>query len=102
MNFQHTRNHVFVGLDDSFEKYYQAIRRQYRFGQKHEVNSHLVISDGEGAIKQNIERKREQHNEMTGQMVEHMREFMKNEISGAHIEKSAYNPTKKMELPSWI
>ena len=102
MNFQHTRNHVFVGLDDSFEKYYQAIRRQYRFGQKHEVNSHLVISDGEGAIKQNIERKREQHNEMTGQMVEHMREFMKKEITGAHIEKSAYNPTQKMELPSWI
>jgi len=102
MNFQHTHNHVFVGLDDSFEKYYQAIRRQYRFGQKHQVNSHIVISDGEGAIKENIERKQSQHNEMTCQMIEHMREFMKKEITGAHIEKSIYNPHQKMELPSWI
>jgi len=102
MNFQHTRNHVFVGLDDSFEKYYQAIRRQYRFGQKHAVNSHIVISDGEGAIKQNIERKQLQHNEMTNQMVEHMREFMKKEITGAHVEKTAYSPNITMELPRWI
>lgn len=102
MNFQHTHNHVFVGLDDSFEKYYQAIRRQYRFGQKHQVNSHIVISDGEGAIKENIERKQNQHNEMTDQMVDHMREFMKKEVIGACIEKTAYNPQLKMELPSWI
>lgn len=102
MNFQHTHNHVFVGLDDSFEKYYQAIRRQYRFGQKHQVNSHIVISDGEGEIKKNIERKQSQHNEMTDQMVSHMREFMQKEITGAHIEKSVYNPQTKMELPTWI
>ena len=102
LNLQHTHNMVFVGLDDSFEKFYQAIRRQYRFGQKHQVNVHIVISDGEGAIKANIERKQEQHNEMTEQMVIHMREFMKKEITGAHIEKAIYNPQQKMELPTWI
>ena len=102
MNFQHTRNHVFVGLDDSFEKYYQAIRRQYRFGQKQQVNSHIVISDGEGAIKENIERNQEQHNDRTDEMVVHMREFMKREINGAQVEKTSYNPQQKMELPQWI
>jgi len=102
MNFQHTHNHVFVGLDDSFEKYYQAIRRQYRFGQKHEVNSHIVISDGEGAIKENIERKKKQHTEMTDQMVSYMREFMQKEIIEAKIEKTEYNPTQDMRLPTWI
>lgn len=102
MNFQHTHNMVFVGLDDSFEKYYQAIRRQYRFGQKHSVNVHIVISDGEGSIKQNIERKQQQHDELSAQMVEHMREFMKREISGACIEKTPYNPTVTMEVPQWL
>ena len=102
MNFQHTHNMAFVGLDDSFEKFYQAIRRQYRFGQKHQVNVHIIVSDGEGAIKENIERKQLQHNEMTEMMVSHMREFMKSEIVGAKIEKTIYNPQLKMELPSWI
>ena len=91
LNLQHTHNMVFVGLDDSFEKFYQAIRRQFRFGQKHQVNVHIVISDGECAIKANIERKQEQHNEMTDQMVIHMRVFMRKEIIG--IGKKAFNLT---------
>ncbi len=102
MNFQHTHNQVFVGLDDSFEKFYQAIRRQYRFGQKREVNAHVVISDGEGAIKENIERKQQQHNEMSNEMVSHMRKFMQIEVIGAKIEKTVYDPQISMELPSWI
>ena len=102
LNLQHTHNMVFVGLDDSFEKYYQAIRRQYRFGQKHPVNVHIVISDGEGAIKKNIERKQKQHNDMTDQMVSHMRNFMQKKVLGAKLEKTEYNPEIIMELPTWI
>jgi len=102
MNFQHTHNMIFVGLDDSFEKYYQAVRRQYRFGQKNQVNVHVITSDAEGSIKQNIERKQKQHDEMSAQMVEHMREFMQKEITGACIEKTLYNPNVKMELPTWL
>lgn len=102
MNFQKSHNMIFVGLDDSFEKYYQAVRRQYRFGQDKPVNAHIVLSDGEGAIKANIERKQEQHNEMTDQMVSFMREFMQKEVVGAMIEKTIYHANINMELPSWI
>jgi hypothetical protein len=102
MNWQHSHNTVFVGLDDSFEKFYQAVRRQYRFGQTHPVNVHIVTSDGEGAIKANIERKKQQHEEMAAEMVEHMRELMQQHITGACVEKTEYNPTVKMELPAWL
>jgi len=102
MNWQHSHNMVFVGLDDSFEKFYQAIRRQWRFGQDKEVNVHIVVSDGEGAIKKNIERKQKQHDEISAQMVLHMKEIMQKEIFGASIEKTQYNPQIKMELPKWI
>ena len=93
---------VFVGLDDSFEKFYQAIRRQWRFGQENEVNVHIVTSDGEGAIKKNIERKQSQHDEISAQMVLHMKEIMQKEIFGASIEKTEYNAQLKMELPEWL
>ena len=50
MNWQQCNNMIFVGLSDSYEKYYQAVRRCYRFGQKNEVNVYIIISAKEGAV----------------------------------------------------
>lgn len=102
MNYQHARNMVFVGLDDSFEKFYQAVRREYRFGQTREVNVHIVTSESEGAIKQNIERKQSQHDALSEEMVIHMRELMKKYIIGTKVEKTDYNANKRMEIPTWL
>lgn len=102
LNLQHSHNMVFVGLDDSFEKFYQAVRRQYRFGQKHPVNVHIVTSDGEGAIKANIERKMMQHEEMAAEMVEHMHEIMQKHVTGAAVEKTEYSANVTMEIPEWM
>jgi hypothetical protein len=68
LNWQHCRNVAFVGIDDSFEKYYQAIRRCYRFGQSREVNVHLVYSSAEGAVKENLERKQQMADIMADQL----------------------------------
>lgn len=102
MNWQHTHNMVFTGMDDSFEKFYQAVRRQYRFGQTKEVNVHIIYSDAEGNVKANIERKAKQHEDLSRNMVECMREIMQKEITGATIEKTEYNPQKTMILPKWL
>lgn len=102
MNWQHTHNMVFVGLDDSFEKFYQAVRRQLRFGQKHQVNVHLVIADTDGAVKANLERKQKQHDDISENMVSHMRELMQKHITGTMNEKVEYNPTVEMELPYFM
>src|SRR5579885_1932649 len=48
MNWQHCHNIAFVGLSDSWEQYYQAIRRCWRFGQQHQVNVHIFTSEAEG------------------------------------------------------
>lgn len=64
MNFQNCHRMAFLGLSDSWESYYQAIRRCWRFGQQHDVTAHVVVSDLEQQIVQNI-RKKEAQAEMT-------------------------------------
>lgn len=90
MNWQHCADMVFAGLDDSFESFYQAVRRCYRFGQSEVVNVHLVSSSAEGAVKANLQRKQEQAIDMADSMVSHMRELTKQTIKGAVMEKSEY------------
>ena len=102
MNFQGSRHCVFVGLSDSWESYYQAIRRQWRFGQQRTVHCHIVSADTEGAVVDNIRRKDEQHAELSAAMMDQMRDFMKKEVFGAKIEKTDYSPKITMELPEWL
>ena len=90
MNWQHCADMVFAGLDDSFETFYQAIRRCYRFGQSRIVSVHLVSSESEGAVKANLERKQAQANDMAESMVQHMRELTAQQIKGVTMEKSEY------------
>ena len=90
MNFQHCHNTAFVGLSDSWEQYYQAIRRFYRFGQTKEVNVHIISAESEGAVVENIRRKELQNEEMGSQMVKYMSSAMKKEIFGMSEEKSEY------------
>jgi len=57
MNWQNCSNIIFVGLSDSYEMFYQAVRRCWRFGQKNPVNVYVVMSDRERSVMKNIERK---------------------------------------------
>lgn len=72
MNWQHCANVAFVGLSHSYEQYYQAVRRSWRFGQKNEVNVHVITSVADGSIVNNIERKEAQAMEMFDRIVQHM------------------------------
>ncbi len=94
LNWQHCHDMVFAGLDDSYESFYQAIRRCHRFGQHHVVDVHLVSSEAEGAVKANLERKQAQADDMAQSMVDHMRELTKQKIKGAAMEKSDYKREK--------
>ena len=82
MNWQHCARMAFVGLDDSFEKFYQAVRRCYRFGQKRHVQVHLFTAENEGQILENLKRKEKQHNQMSENMIEHMKDIMNKELAG--------------------
>lgn len=82
MNWQHCARMAFVGLDDSFEKFYQAVRRCYRFGQKRSVQVHLFTAENEGQILANLKRKEENHHAMSENMVGYMKDIMNKELTG--------------------
>jgi DNA modification methylase len=68
MNWQHCFNVAFVGLSYSFEDFYQALRRSYRFGQEKAVNAYIVQARTEGAILATVKQKMEQHAQMQERM----------------------------------
>jgi DNA modification methylase len=80
LNWQHCRNVAFVGLSYSFEDFYQALRRSYRFGQTKPVNAHIVQAETEGAITQAINRKIHQHQTMQEKMKLAAAAFAENRI----------------------
>jgi DNA modification methylase len=90
MNFQNCHNMAFVGLNDSWEAYYQCIRRCHRFGQEKPVNVHIVLSDAEQPIFDNVMRKEREANKMRAALVEHVREFERAEIGGT-VKHQAYD-----------
>lgn len=102
LNFQSCHNMIFVGLSDSYEQYYQAVRRCWRFGQEYEVNVYIVISAKEGCVKENIERKQEDANIMQREMLKHTKEITKNNIKATCRISTPYNPTINMLLPQWV
>ena len=73
LNWQHCARMAFVGLNDSYEAYYQAIRRCYRYGQTRPVHAHVVLSDLEGQIAVNIARKEREATSVMDELVREMR-----------------------------
>lgn len=72
LNYQHCARMAFVGLNDSYETYYQSIRRCYRYGQKRVVRAHVVLSELEAQIASNVARKEREAAHVTGQLVTEM------------------------------
>lgn len=68
MNWQHCANVAFCGLSHSYEQFYQAIRRCWRFGQPRPVEVSVVVSDRESAIVRNVLAKSTANDEMQREM----------------------------------
>lgn len=80
LNYQHCARMAFVGLGDSYEQYYQAIRRCYRYGQKRVVHAHVILSDLESQIAANVARKERQASDVTRALVAEMRRARESEV----------------------
>lgn len=83
MNFQNAHRMAFVGLSDSWEQYYQAIRRSWRFGQTQPVEAHIVLSDAEAAIFENVMGKEREAKAMQARLIEHVAGYEREELSGS-------------------
>jgi hypothetical protein len=89
---------AFVGRSFSYESYYQAVRRCWRFGQRREVEVHLIVAEGEDSIGRVIDRKASDHGRMKTEMVAAMKRAMGTESA----RKVAYEPTHKARRPAWL
>lgn len=101
MNWQQCHNMIFVGLSDSYEQYYQAMRRCWRFGQEKEVNVYIILSSKEGTVKENIARKEEDAKYMQTQMIELTKEITKKELQATSRVVTEYIANINMILPKW-
>jgi hypothetical protein len=93
LNFQHC-NHVTFFPSHSFEQYYQAVRRCWRFGQKRPVTVDIVTTEGERGVMRNLQRKAEQADAMFSRLVLEMN-------SARGIERINEH-TNRMMVPSWV
>ena len=102
INAQNAHIEIFVGLSDSFESYYQAVRRCWRFGQERPVDVYIIISDAEGAVKENIQRKQRDAERMTDELIAFTREFLKSDMKQTRRDVDEYYAFEKMEVPEWL
>lgn len=102
LNFQRCHKMAFVGLSDSFEQYYQSVRRCWRFGQEHPVDVHIITADTEGAVVENIQRKEKQFEEMLRGMIAVTQNITKDNIRSTARQTTGYNPQEIMILPAWL
>jgi len=87
LNFQKCHNIIYCGLSDSYESFYQSVRRCYRFGQENKVKVHIVISDLEGNIIENIKRKERDAIKMQKEMIAQLQLFEIKQLRG-HMDSS--------------
>lgn len=102
MNWQHCADTGFVGLNDSFEQFYQAVRRFWRFGQSKDVTCHIIASELEGATVSNIKRKEADADRMAASMVMHMADLSSQAVRGMIRDTPNYNPTVPVTIPAFL
>lgn len=101
MNWQQCHNMIFVGLSDSYEQFYQATRRCWRFGQTKDVNAYIIISAREGCVMANVQRKEADAKAMQESMIEYTKDITKKELQKTCRITTEYNADSKMRLPRW-
>lgn len=102
LNLQNCHDMIFVGLSDSYEMFYQAVRRCWRFGQTQKVRCHVITSNLEQAVVANIKRKERESAQMADEMVRFMAPISSAEIKGITQTKTTYEPDCEMAIPQWL
>lgn len=102
LNWQHCAHMAFTGLSDSYEQFYQAVRRCWRFGQERPVFCHVVTATTEGAVVANIRRKEAASEEMAASMVAHMRGGSIKDIRSDVRQGKSYSPTITITTPAFL
>lgn len=100
LNFQACADTAFIGLSDSFEMTFQATKRFHRYGQTKEVNRHLIYSENEGNVRENLLRKENEFMQLIDNMTKQLKNFTLNDVKGLESQKNEYS-NKKFTMPKW-
>lgn len=102
LNWQHCNKMAFVGLSDSFEQIFQAIRRCWRFGQTEPVDVYIITAETEGAILENIKRKEADFRNMVNEMVKYTQGILSESIRATEREITEYEAERPLIIPEWL
>lgn len=102
LNWQHCARMAFVGVTDSFEAYYQAVRRCWRFGQKRQVNVHIFASEREGAVVANLKRKEHDAMAMADALSQETLAAVQANVLGSAREHNPYIPAARVIVPPFM
>ena len=102
LNWQHCARVAFVGVTDSYEAYYQAVRRCWRFGQRRPVDVHVFASATEGAVVANLRRKEFAAREMAESLSGETLAAVRSEVLGMARETNNYKADRIIDVPSWL
>ena len=102
MNLQRCSRMAFVGVSDSWESYYQAVRRCYRFGQRNPVQVHIFASDAEGSVIDNLARKEADAKRMADELSAETQEALRANVLRRFNRHNPYSPQQPLSLPSWL
>lgn len=102
MNWQHCARMAFVGINDSYETYHQAIRRCWRFGQTRPVDVRIVISDVEQVIYDNVLAKERAARAWAAGLVRESREHSRAELLAGTSAEDDYEPRRALHVPAWL
>lgn len=100
LNFQQSWNMAFCGLGNSFEQYFQASKRQDRFGQTHVVNIWVITSTADGAVVQNIKRKEREQDAMYDELIKHM--AVHTDLGAARRDEMELPANTPLQAPPWL
>ncbi len=101
LNLQFCSRMAFVGVTDSYETFYQSIRRIWRFGQTKSCEIHVYASDVEGSVVANLERKAVDATKMADELSRETLTAMRAAVSGSVRSTNTYAP-RALYIPSWI
>lgn len=102
LNFQSCARMAFVGISDSYEQYYQAIRRCWRFGQHREVHAYVVLSDVERSIYANVLDKERTARDVSAGLVAAVSAENRADLFHGTSKGDNYEPTMPAIVPAWL
>ncbi len=102
LNMQHVSTVVFCGVTHSFEQFYQAVRRTWRFGQTRRVDVHVISSELEGRVVENLKEKQRKADELSDETRGYVSKYVREAVTSLGRQTISYEANEPVKWPEWL